>query len=177
MTKSTSTKSTALSLITKKMHSERQLHKPGPFYEKSPEHERSPSSLSEEEETSKKLRKKPDKYEVSRELSLDSEADEQNQNAGEQNWTNKEKATKPDSTAEVSKKANTITLDELLQQVGVSERERRTIKNDLSLWHPKDLKHLAPAEIVTDPQYCSCSARQALYTISAQLSDSGDSDE
>ena len=42
------------------------------------------------------------------------------------------------------------------------------------MWYPKDLKHLSPAENVTEPQYCSRSARQAMYTIAAQLSDSGD---
>ena len=73
MTKSTSTKSTALSLITKKMQSERQINQPDPFYNKSPEHPRSPSSSSEEEELAKKPRKKPDEDEISRELDLDGE--------------------------------------------------------------------------------------------------------
>ena len=88
MTKSTSTKSTALSLITKKMQSERRLHKPNPFYEKSPEHEQSPSLSSEEIESAKKPRKKPNTDEVLRELRLDGEENEQDQHAGEENWTN-----------------------------------------------------------------------------------------
>ena len=97
--------------------------------------------------------------------------------ADETQWTDEEKAAKTDSIAEVSKKAEAITLDELLEQVSVSAPERQSIKNDLSLWHPKDLKHLSPAIIVTEPQYCSRSARQALYTTTAQLSDSRDSND
>ena len=43
--------------------------------------------------------------------------------------------------------------------------------------HLKDLKDLSPAEIVTNPLYGFHSARQALYTIATQLSNSDDSDE
>ena len=62
----------------------------------------------------------------------------------------------------------------LLSDIGVSAPERKSIKDDLSLWYPKDLKHLSPAEIVTELQYCSRSARQAMYTIAKQLNDSGE---
>ena len=85
-----------------------------------------------------------------------------------------EKATNTDSTAEVSKKAEPITLDNLLKQVGVSQGERSIIKKDPSLWWPRDLQHLSPANIITEPQYCSWTARQDLYTIASQLSDHGD---
>ena len=171
MTKSA--KSTTLSLITKKMQSERQLNQPDPFYEKSLEHPRSPSSSSEEDELAKRPRKKPDEDEVSRELDLDGEEDEKDEKEEEAQWTAEEKAAKPDSTAKVSEKSEPISLDELLEQVDVSASEHKSIKDDLSLWYPKDLKHLSPAEIVTEQQYCSHGARQALYTIAAQFSDSG----
>ena len=174
MTKSTSTKSTALSLITKKMQSERQLNQPDPFYEKSPEHPRSPSSSSEEEELAKKPRKRPDKDEVSQVLDLDGKEDKEDEKEDETESSDEEKAAKPDSTAKVSEKAEPISLDELLEQVSVSAPEHKSIKDDLLLWYLKDLKHLSPAEIVTELQYCSRSARQALYwyTIAAQLNDS-----
>ena len=50
------------------------------------------------------------------------------------------------------------------------------IKFELSFWYPKDLLFLTQAEIVTDQQYCSRTAQQALYTIAAQLHDNGDSE-
>ena len=114
MTKSTSTQSTSLSLVTKKMQSERQLNQPDPFYEKSPEHPRSPSSSFEEEELSKKPRKKPGEDEVSRELDLDGEEDEEGEKEEETESLDEEKAAKLDNTAKVSEKAEPISLDKLL---------------------------------------------------------------
>ena len=70
--------------------------------------------------------------------------------------------------------ADPITLDEILTQAGVSIQERRTIKEGLSFWWPADLVDLAPADIITEPQYCSRIARQTLYTIALQLSKHGD---
>ena len=85
-----------------------------------------------------------------------------------------EKAAKTDSTTKASEKAEPITLNDLLQQVGVSIKERKTIKEDLFPWWPQDLQHLSPADIITEPEYCSRTARQALYTIASQLSDHKD---
>ena len=107
-------------------------------------------------------------------LDLDGEEDGEDEKEEETESSDNEKAAKLDSTAKVSTKAEPISLEKLLEQVGVSAPERKSIKEDLSLWYRRDLKHLSPAEIVTEPQYCSRSARQALYwyTIAAQLNDS-----
>ena len=63
--------------------------------------------------------------------------------------------------------ANHITLDELLEQAGVSKAECVTFKEVDSLWFPYELLSLSGAEIVTKPQYCSKTAWQALYMIVA----------
>ena len=47
--KPTKPSSNALSLIRKKLNSNRQTNKPDPFYQESPKHQGSPSSSSEEE--------------------------------------------------------------------------------------------------------------------------------
>ena len=115
--KSTASKSTALSLITKNMHSKRQLHKPGPFFEKSPEHDLGPSSSSEEEhdEAERFEEKRPYDHEVSWELSMDGKEDEKDKDIGETEWTHEDKAAKLDNTEGASKMADPITLDELLK--------------------------------------------------------------
>ena len=107
---------------------------------------------------------------------MEGEEDKKDHNAGEMEWTDEDKAAKTDSTEEFSKTADPITLDKLLEQAGVSSEERKTIKLELSFWYPKDLLHLTQAEIVTDQQYCSRTAQQAMYTIAAQLHDNSDSE-
>ena len=77
MTKTTS-KSTALSLITRKFQAEKQLNKPDSFYVKSPKHPRSPSS-SEEEEAKKKQSQTNDAEDILRELDMDCEEEEEKQ--------------------------------------------------------------------------------------------------
>ena len=67
----TTSKST-LSLITQTLTAEQKLNKPDPFCtEKSPEHPRSPSSASEEENATTKQNQRTDADEVSRELDME----------------------------------------------------------------------------------------------------------
>ena len=68
---------------------------------------------------------------------MEGEEDEEDKDTGEMEWSNKDKAAKLDSTEEVSKAADPLTLDELLQQAVVSTGKRNTFKNDLSFWFPK----------------------------------------
>ena len=100
MTKTTS-KSTALSLITRKFQAERQLNKPDSFYMKSPEHPRSPSS-SEEEEATKKQSQTNYAEDALWELDMDCEEEEEDSTEEDTESSDDEKATNTDSTAEVS---------------------------------------------------------------------------
>ena len=143
MTKTTS-KSTALSIITRKLEAEKKLHKPDSFYEKSPEHQRSPSSSSEEEEAPKKQHQINDADEVLRELDMEGEENEEEEfTEKDSQLSDDEKATISDSTTKVSEEAEPITLDEVLTQAGVSIQERKTIKEGLSFWWPGDLVDLS----------------------------------
>ena len=163
MPKNTS-KSIALSLITQKLEAKKKLNKPEPFYEKSPEHLSSPSSASEEEDKSTEQNQNNEADNVSRELDMEGEEYEEKKIAEEDKQpSDDEQATKSDGTAKVPEATDPITLDEILTQAGVSIQERKTIKEDLSFWWFDDLVDLAPADIITEPQYCSRKARQALY--------------
>ena len=75
MTKATS-KSTALSLITRKIQAEKELNKPDSFFVKSPEQPRSLSST-EEETAANQQSQTNDADEVSRELDMDCEEEEE----------------------------------------------------------------------------------------------------
>ena len=66
---------------------------------------------------------------------MDGEEDKEDEKESSEN----EKAAKPDKTTKVSEKAVPISLDDLLEQVGVSAPEHKSIKEDLSVWYPKDL--------------------------------------
>ena len=105
---------------------------------------------------------------------MDGEEEEEESTEGETEPSDDEKATKSDSTATVSKEADPITLDEVLTQASVSKQEHKTIKEDLSFWWPGDLVDLSPANIITEPQYCSRTTRHALYTIASQVSEHKD---
>ena len=79
----TTSKST-LSLITQTLTAEQKLNKPDPFCtEKSPEHPRSPSSASEEENATTKQNQRTDADEVSRELDMEGEENEEEEFTGE----------------------------------------------------------------------------------------------
>ena len=104
---------------------------------------------------------------------MDGEEEGEERTEGETESSDDEKATKSDSTATVSEEPDPITLDKVLTQAGVSKQERKTIKEELSFWWPGDLVDLSPADIITEPQYCSRTARQALYTIASQVSKHG----
>ena len=104
--KSTKPSSTALSLITKKLNSDIQLNKPGPFNEKSPEHQESPSLSSSEEEHAEANqfeKQRSDNKEVSQKLRTEGEGDKEDADKGKTEWTNEGKAAKMDSTEEVAK--------------------------------------------------------------------------
>ena len=68
---------------------------------------------------------------------MECEEDEEDKDTGKTQLSDEDKAAKPDSTEGVSKTADPITLNELLQQARVSTGERETFKNNLSLWFPK----------------------------------------
>ena len=176
----TTSKSTALSLITQKLTAEQKLKdmEPPPFWtEKSPEHPRSPSTASEEESEKTEQNQKTDADEVSRELDMEAEEDEETEESTEEDSeaSDSEKATKSEKTAKANAKVpeatDPIPLDDILKEAGVSIRERGIIKEDLSVWWPENLMRLSPADIIMKPQYCSITARQALYTIASQLSE------
>ena len=67
---------------------------------------------------------------------MEDKGDEENEDKGETEWIDKDKAAKMDGTEEVSKVADPVTLEELLGQAGVSRAERVTFKEDKSLWCP-----------------------------------------
>ena len=165
MTKTTPSKAhTTLSIITKKLEAKKKLHKPDSFYDKGPKHSSSPSSSSsEEEEATQKQQQKTTADEVSRVLNMDGEEGAEERTEGETKSSN-------DAKANVSEEPSPITLDEVLQQAGVYKQERKAIKEDISFWWPRDLVDLSPADIITEPQYCSRTAIQALYTIASQVS-------
>ncbi len=145
------------------------------------EHPRSPSTASEEGSATTEQNQKTDADEVSWELDMEAEEDEETEESTEEESvpSDSEKANaseKPTKEkARVSEEPEPITLDELLKDAGVAPRERRIVQNDLSFWNPDDLLRLVPTDIITQPQYCSVKARQALYTIASQLSDLGNS--
>ena len=179
-----STSKNALTLITQKLTAEQKVKDsiPVPIWaEKSPEHPRSPSTASEAESATSQQNQKTDADDVSRELDMESEdtedtgvsTEEETVPSDSEKANASEKPTK--EKARVSEEPEPITLDELLKEAGVSTRERGIIKDDLSFWYPDDLLRLVPTNIITQPQYCSVKARQALYTIASQLSDLGNS--
>ena len=108
MTKTTS-KSTALSLITRKFQAEKQPNKPDSFFVKSPEHPRSPSS-SEEETATKQQSQTNDDDKVLRELDMDCEEEEEESTEADTESSDDEKATNTDSTAEVSERLSLLPL-------------------------------------------------------------------
>ena len=76
----TTSKSTALSLIAQKLTAEKKLKDMEPpliWSEKSPEHPRSPSTASEKESAYTEQDQKTDADEVSRELDMDNEENEE----------------------------------------------------------------------------------------------------
>ena len=116
--KSTKPSSNTVPLITKKLNFDRQINKPDPFYQESPKHQGGPS-LSEEEEhaEAKKSKEKPSDYDkVSREFWMEGEGNEEDEDKGETEWIDEDKASKMDGTEEVSKVADPVTLEELLEQ-------------------------------------------------------------
>ena len=74
---------------------------------------------------------------------------------GAEKSTEGETESSDDAKANVSEEPSPITLEELLQQAGVYKQERKAIKEDLSFWWPWVLVNLSPADIITEPQYCS----------------------
>ena len=139
----TTSKSVALSLITQKLAAEKKLNKPDSFYEKSPEHPRSPSSASEEEDATTKQNQKNDADEVSRELDMEGEENEEGEFTEKDSQpSDDEKATKSDRITKVFEAADPITLDEILTQAGVSIQEHMTIKEGLSFWWPADKENI-----------------------------------
>ena len=180
------TSKSTLSLITKKLSTEREMIGPRPIWaDKSPEHPRSPSTASEKESATTEQNQKTDADEVSRELDMEAEEDEETEVSTEEESepSDSEKVTesaKTDKettkeTRKVPEATDPIPLDDILKEADVSIKEQKIIMEDLSIWWPKDLVNPAPADIITEPQYCSRDTRQALYTITSQLSEQGHS--
>ena len=84
--------------------------------------------MSEEEEhaEAKKSKEKPSDYDkVSREFWMEGEGNEEDEDKGETEWIDEDKASKMDGTEEVSKVADPVTLEELLEQA----RDSRAFSN------------------------------------------------
>ena len=79
LSKPTKTSNHMLSLITKKLNSDKRANRPDPFYQLSSKHQGSPSSSSEEEHASARAERKEeqpsDNEEVSQELNVDGESE------------------------------------------------------------------------------------------------------
>ena len=176
------TSKSTLALITQKLNAEQKVKDsiPVPIWaEKSPEHPRSPSTASEVSSATSEQNQKDDADDVSRELDMESENTE-----GTGVSTEEETVASDSEKAKVSEKPSKakerepeepepISLDELLKAAGVTKQERGIIQTKLSLWNPADLLMTVPTDIITKPEYCSVTARRALYTIASQLGDLG----
>ena len=177
------TSKATMALITQKLTAEKQVSDSiptQPWEEKSPEHPRSPSTASEVDSATSEQNQSNDADDVSRELDLESEEDNEDQGVSTEEESVPSDSEKPKASEKPTKekarepeKPEAITLDELLREAGISRPERMILKNTQSLWHPKDLLRLAPHDIITKPEYCSADARKALYIIASQLGDLG----
>ena len=168
------TSKSTLALITQKLNAEQKVKDsiPVPIWaEKSPEHPRSPSTASEMSSATSEQNQKDDADNVSRVLNLESEDDTE----GTGDSTEEETVASDSEKAKASEKPTKakerepeepepISLDELLKAAGVTKQERGIIQNKLSLWNPADLLMTVPTDIITKPEYCSVTARRALYT-------------